>query len=135
MYELKYLHQIHTKYAGEKVNVLSVFAINRQGLLDFLHNRNTSQVYQWLNNHLPYDTICHALMPECLGEDQDYRQKLGPKCNRVSRLYGVRGYPFTVIIDKNRVVRKVFGGFPMESSASELKTKEWMELIDQLLQE
>nr|WP_319397630.1 TlpA disulfide reductase family protein [uncultured Carboxylicivirga sp.] len=133
MQEVKYLNQISEKYKNQEVNVLSVYSINREGLLSFLQAKEG--IYKELRQYIPFDTICYTLMPECTGEKEDYRYNAGPKCNRISKYYGVQGYPQTIIIDKNRIVRYFKYGFAKNETDAESLKKEWIDWIDECLEE
>nr|WP_321452596.1 TlpA disulfide reductase family protein [uncultured Carboxylicivirga sp.] len=133
MQEVKYLNQISEKYKNQEVNVLSIYSINREGLLSFIQAKEG--IYKELRQHIPFDTICYKLMPECLGEKDDYRYSAGPKCNRISKYYGIQGYPQTIIIDKNRIVRYIEIGFAKNEADAEVIKNKWIEIIDKWLQE
>ncbi len=133
MQEVKYLNQINEKYKNQDVNVLSVFSINKQGLLDFINAKEG--IYKTLRQHVLFDTINYTLMPECLGEKEDYRNGARPQCNRISRYYGVQGYPLTVIIGRDRVVRYISEGFASDSAKAELIKNKWITIIDGLLEQ
>lgn len=133
MFEIKYLNQLQEKYKDQRVNVLSVFSINRQGLCDFLNKSDA--IYKHMHESVQLDTLTYTLMPECLGEDEDYRGKkfLGPQCNRISKYYGVDRYPLTIIIDKNRIVRHISRGFTVNNDKAALIKNNWINIIDDLL--
>jgi thiol-disulfide isomerase/thioredoxin len=132
MREVEYLNQINEKYKNQDVNVLSIFSINRQGLLDFLNAKEG--IYKNLRQHAPFDTINYILMPECLGEKEDYRNGARPQCNRISKYYGVQGYPLTIIIGRDRVVRYISEGFAINATEAESIKNKWINIIDGLLE-
>ncbi|MGV8090772.1 MAG: peroxiredoxin family protein [Mangrovibacterium sp.] len=132
MREVEYLNQINEKYKNQDVNVLSIFSINRQGLLDFLNAKEG--IYKNLRQHAPFDTINYILMPECLGEKEDYRNGVRPQCNRISKYYGVQGYPLTIIIGRDRVVRYISEGFAINATEAESIKNKWINIIDGLLE-
>jgi len=132
MLEVKYLNQINEKYKNHDVNILSVFSINRQGLLDFINAKEG--IYKGIRQHVPFDTINYTLMPECLGEKEDYRNGPRPQCNRISKHYGVQGYPLTIIIGRDRVVRYISNGFTKNTIEAESIKNKWINIIDGLLE-
>ena len=130
MFEVNHLNQIYEKYKNQDVNIISVFSINRQGLLDFL---NGNDIYKGVRKNVPFNNIKYTLIPECLGEKEDYRNGAKPQCNNISKYYGVKGYPKTVIIDKDRIVRHISNGFPMTDIKADSIKNEWVNIIDGLL--
>ena len=133
MVEMKYLNQLNDFYKDKKFKILSIVAINKQGIISFLDTKDTISVYSVLRRAFKIDSINYSLMPECLGDNQNYSNGIKPQCKDISHRFGLHGYPMTIIIDKGRNVRHVSNGFPMEDS--EPYVDEWKVIIDKLLKE
>lgn len=132
MAEIKYLNKLHEEYKGKPFKILSIAAINKEGILQFLDKKDTTSSCSLLRRYYKIDTVKYDLMPECSGRNQNYSNNgIRPQCFDITKRFGLVGYPMTIIIDKKRVVHLVLEGFSMEADDDYLV---WIkEKVDELL--
>jgi hypothetical protein len=79
--------------------------------------------------HSKYSVPNYQIMPEC------ENAKVQTGCNPISSLFGISGYPVTLVIGKNGIVRYNCSGFATNSKGAEELVKSEYNFIEKLINE
>lgn len=130
VYEYKYLNTIWYQVDSNKLNILGIYPSNKPELQNYIESLKPEKSNDPRKlTHSIYILPKYQIMPECKS------RVVQTGCNPISRRYGISGYPVTLIIDKNRIIRQIWDGFPMDPQKAELKVREINKSIEELLKE
>lgn len=128
VFEYKYLNEILNYFAKENFNVLGIYPLNREQLKKYIEDLKMKP------SEDPRKLTCSIdIMPEYLLMPECEKLKNIHGCNEISGRYGIKGYPLTVIIDKNCKVRYIHAGFTLNQKIGDTLKEEWIHTIKELL--
>ncbi|MCR9154668.1 MAG: TlpA family protein disulfide reductase [Bacteroidetes bacterium] len=109
MKEISYLNELQKKYDNEDLVLLSIAPHVAQDLIDF--NSDSVNTYSSIRKYLAQAKIEYEIIAECEERSVTGTGRIGPDCKRISGLFNVKGFPTTIIINKDGVVAHTTTGF------------------------
>lgn len=109
MKEIPYLNELHQKYKDEDFVLLSIAPHVAQDLIDF--NSDSATAYSGIRKFLANAKIEYEIIAECQERTVTGGGTIGPDCNSISGLFNIKGFPTTVIVNKDGVVAYTTSGF------------------------
>jgi thiol-disulfide isomerase/thioredoxin len=129
--EYRCLNSIYKMYKTKGVNVIAIYPTESNDIKEYLQNDKIfaqASTNPLKLSHSQFDAPRFDIMSECsvLKSKTNY-------CNPISNEYGFTGYPITLIVDENLVVRHMQVGFYKNDAEADFLKNEWMEVINALL--
>jgi thiol-disulfide isomerase/thioredoxin len=114
MAEVPVLHRLQAQVRDSTFQILSIAAHTATQLRNF--NQRDGSPQAAIRRHFGIDSIRYELLPEC-EKPQTPRSAnvLGPECSTLSARFFLDGYPLSLLIDRQGVVRNIYEGFPMQA--------------------
>ena len=121
MYEVPYYNDLYKSLDKNKFDLVAICPETFITLKKFNDNDSTSPAYV-LHKAFKIEKIAYKVIAEC--KDQNY--PFGrPQCSTISEKFYLSGYPYSFLVDKSGIIRKIYGGFAMDENEAK-------KLIDEL---
>lgn len=136
MKEAVTLNKMFDDYNSKGLKILSIAAHTISDVKDFVNFNDSISIFSQLRRANKIDTIKYDIMAECPDKKTKENRDtdvvvIGTACNTISSKFNLEGYPLTVLIDKNGIIRFVQPGFSI--SKPELFYEILQKEIDKLL--
>jgi len=120
MAELKTLAQLQMNLKGQSdFQILCIAPHTAAQLLEF--NSSNPSGMASIRRYYKLDSITYEILPECAQERSGKKTNgdviVRPECKVISRPFKVDGYPLTLLVDRQSVIRTVYNGYnPADTS-------------------
>lgn len=113
MKEAPALNQLYKEVSPDSLQMLCIAPHTAAQMSDY--NSDTNNRLSLLRKANGVDPIPYPVVAECTTTKVGRAPNvLGPECNTLSSQFFVSGYPATVLVDRNGIVRKVYEGFSFD---------------------
>lgn len=130
MKEAPVLNQLYKEVSHDTLQMLCVAPHTAIQMADY--NSKENNRLSLLRKANGVEPIPYPVIAECTTTKEGRAPNvLGPECNTLSAQFFVSGYPATLLVDHNGIVRKVYEGFSTDSSyAAKFKSRIKMAIRD-----
>jgi peroxiredoxin len=123
MHEVPYYNDLYKSLDKNKFDIIAICPETIITLKKFNENDTTSPAHA-LHKFYKIDKINYKVIAECKEQIYPFGR---PQCSTISGKFYLSGYPFSVLVDKSGIIRKIYGGFTNDENEAkkmidELKT-------------
>jgi peroxiredoxin len=117
MHEVPHYNKLFQELDHSQFDLIAICPETYKNLKAFNTN-DTSSRFNVFHTIYKIKKIDYRIIAECKDQiSSDFR----PQCSTISEKFFLRGYPFSVLVDKYGIIRKIYGGFPIQEKAEKEK--------------
>jgi peroxiredoxin len=112
MHEVPYYNDLYKSLDKNRFDLVAICPETFNTLKKFNDNDSTSPAHV-LHKAFKIERIAYKVLAECKEQSYPFGR---PQCSTISEKFYLSGYPFSVLVDKSGIIRKIYGGFTMDET-------------------
>ena len=129
MQELSNLAALDEKYKNKNFMIVTIMPHIVADIKSYNGNGDTTKIYYKIRKRLKYPSINNPIIAECKTREFGDEKSFRPNCGNISDKFKLSGYPCNFLIDKNGIIKKIYGNLVDDLEFNELQNQ-----IDDLIE-